>query len=77
MIFTFDQLVAYGRGYREGQNSPLQKHETIPWHFKVLGIPISHENDTLYVVSVPKGQNVHFRSGQILDIHEDGATVHG
>lgn len=47
---TFDELVAYGKNQPE-----TNIVEGIPWSFKYKGFPITHENDTCYLIPTLEG----------------------
>ena len=41
---TFDELVAYGLTQTDNV------HNNMPWTFKFMGIPITHETDDCYII---------------------------
>lgn len=62
---TFDELVEYGKTH--GGNIV----NGMPWSFDYAGKPITHENDTCYLIPVA-GEIVRFEPGNMLITQPDG-----
>lgn len=56
---TFDELVAIGVA------SGAQLHNGMPWSFTYGGHPITHENDSCYLIPAPNG-TARFNRGEML-----------
>lgn len=58
---TFDELVEHGRA----QGVPLVGTLAMPWSFTYAGQPITHENDTCYLIPTVDG-TMRFNRGDML-----------
>lgn len=64
---TFDDFVAYG--IANGANIV----SGMPWSFTLNGVPITHENDTCYLLCGPWPQR--FNTGEVLLIGPHGTLL--
>lgn len=48
---TFDELVEHGKA----SGAPLHGEKKLPWSFKYAGHPITHENDSCYMIPTLEG----------------------
>lgn len=62
--WTFEQFIQYGR---DNQGSIFLIIAGMPWSFDFKGYPVSYENDSLYLISVPTG-TIRFAKGQVLRV---------
>lgn len=49
---TFDELVAHGKAQKDANIV-----DGMPWSFKYAGHPITHENDTCYIIPTLEGDH--------------------
>ena len=47
-VFSFSEFIEYGK------NKGANIVNGMPWHFKIYGYPVTHENDELYLIITPK-----------------------
>jgi hypothetical protein len=66
---TFEQFVQYGRA--NGANIV----GGMPWSFKFRGRPVTHENDTCYLIMGAPGQDLRFTSDELLVVNPDGSLA--
>lgn len=67
---TFDELVKHGLNY-PGVNI----NNGMPWSFQYEGFNVTHENDDLYLISVPNRPPVRFNRNCVLFTNEKHAYV--
>lgn len=65
--WSFDDLVEYGR-----LTSEVQGENRMPWSFTLEGHPVTHENDDLYLISLPD-RTLRFRRGDMLESQASGS----
>lgn len=63
---TFDEFIEYGK--TNGANIV----DGMPWSFKYNGLPVTHENDTLYLIPMGDGSSLHFTPDHVLITEADG-----
>mgnify|MGYP000515979209 CR=1 FL=1 len=59
-LITFNELVKYGKEH--GANIV----NDMPWSFEYKGLPVSHENDECYLVTVLSGDTIRLCPGDVL-----------
>jgi hypothetical protein len=47
-IYTFDELVQYGKEHSDN----IDPNSGIPWSFDIGGYPVTHENDSCYIIFI-------------------------
>lgn len=65
---TFDDLVQHGRD--NGANIV----NGMPWHWKINGKAITHENDKCYIIETVGG-SLHFHTNDFLVATEEGLKI--
>lgn len=67
-MITFEDFVAYGKEHAEGAII-----NGMPWSFKYKGTPVTHETDTLYLISEPQEfDTLKFTPNDVLVSDENG-----
>lgn len=66
-VLTFKGLVEYGRA----TGAALHGENKMPWSFKLFGAPVTHENDQMYIISLPM-QNLHVTYADLIEVWSDG-----
>lgn len=59
-IITFENFVKYGLMVSDNIR------DGVPWSFTFNGHPVTHENDNLYLITLPDGQTLRFEKSKAL-----------
>jgi len=62
---TFDELIAYGLTQTDNV------YNNMPWSFKYMGIPVTHETDDCYII----GGDSRFTKNQLLIIKDNEVSI--
>lgn len=61
--FSFDDFLKFGL-----ENCGEQRVNGIPWSFKLGDLPVTHETDDLYLISLKDGETIQFPRYAVMNI---------